>query len=183
MPHFGDGGANRGDFHEGINMAAALDLPVVFLLTNNGFAMSVPIEKATGLKSLSVRAEGYGIPGVTVDGNDVRAVYEVVQSAVDRARNGEGPSLIECMTFRWTGHSISDADIYRSDEEREEGKKKDPIVRYKSELVSEGVITKKDAEDVEEQVKQEIDDVVHYCENECTAPDPADIIHHVYAGS
>jgi TPP-dependent pyruvate/acetoin dehydrogenase alpha subunit len=180
---FGDGASNRGDFHEGINMAAAMKLPVIFCLVNNGYAMSVSVEKATGLSSLSVRAQSYGIPGVTVDGNDVRAVYEVSESAINRARSGEGPSLIECMVHRWTGHSISDADIYRTDEERKEGEKKDCILRFRNELIDEGVINEQDYQAVEKRVADEIEETIQYCENECVAPDPADICRGVYSDS
>lgn len=178
---FGDGASNRGDFHEGVNMAAALDLPVIFQLINNGFAMSVSVGKSTRAKSLSDRALGYGIPGVTVDGNDVRAVYEVSMEAIERARNGGGPSLIETVVHRWTGHSITDADVYRTDEERLAGEKLDPIPRFKKELIEEGVLTEQGCEDVEKQVADEIEAVVHYCENECHNPDPSDIIRGVYA--
>ena len=118
---FGDGAANRGDFHEGLNLAAALKLPVIFVLINNAYAMSVSVEKATGMKKLVDRAKGYGMPGVNVDGNDVRKVYLETRKAIQRARTGKGPSLIESMVHRWTGHSISDADIYRTDEERKKG--------------------------------------------------------------
>jgi TPP-dependent pyruvate/acetoin dehydrogenase alpha subunit len=180
---FGDGAANRGDFHEGINMAAALKLPVVFALMNNGYSMSISVEKATGMKSLAVRAAGYGIPGTTVDGNDVRKVIEVTGKAIDRARKGEGPSLVECTVNRWTGHSISDADIYRTDDERKKARKKDPVARFRKELVAEGVITDEEYEHIEERVKAEIDEAVYYSEKECTDPDPADIMRGVYSAT
>jgi len=178
---FGDGASNRGDFHEGLNMAAAYKLPAVYLLVNNGYAMSVSVERATGMKDLSARAASYGIPGVSVDGNDVMAVYEATREAVDLARRGGGPSLIECRVHRWTGHSITDADIYRTDEDRAAGEKKDCVARFKKELMGNGVMTEQEIEQLEADVKQEIDDVVHYCEHECTDPDPADILRGVYA--
>lgn len=178
---FGDGASNRGDFHEGLNMAAVMDLPVIFQLVNNGFAMSVPAEKSTRIKSLSDRAQSYGIPGVTVDGNDVRAVYEVTMEAIERARNGDGPSLIESIVHRWTGHSISDADIYRTDKARLEGEKHDPIARFKNELIDEKVLTEQGCLDVEKQVADEIEETVRYCENDCHDPDPSDILRGVYA--
>lgn len=178
---FGDGASNRGDFHEGINMAAALKLPVIFLLANNGYSISVSVEMATGMNTLSSRGAGYGIPGVTVDGNDVRAVHETVETAVKRARKGEGPSLVECLVHRWTGHSISDADIYRTDKEKEEGEKLDPVQRFKNELISEGSLTEKEYQDLEKQVADEIEDAVQYSENECSDPDPADILRGVYS--
>ncbi len=180
---FGDGASNRGDFHEGLNMASVLDLPVIFQLVNNGFAMSVPADKSTRIKSLSDRAQSYGIPGVTVDGNDVRAVYEVSIEAIERARNGGGPSLIETVVHRWTGHSISDADIYRTDDDRHAGEKFDPIARFKTELVEEGTFTEQDCDAVEKEVADEIESVIHFCENECTDPDPSDILRGVYAAA
>jgi TPP-dependent pyruvate/acetoin dehydrogenase alpha subunit len=180
---FGDGAANRGDFHESLNMAAALKLPVVFALMNNGYSMSVSVERATGMQTLAVRAAGYGIPGVTVDGNDVREVIAETQKAVQRARIGEGPSLVECIVNRWTGHSISDADLYRTDEERNRARKNDPIVRFKNELEAEGVITEEEYTRLEEDVKAEIDEAVRYSEKECTNPDPPDIMRGVYSTS
>jgi TPP-dependent pyruvate/acetoin dehydrogenase alpha subunit len=178
---FGDGASNRGDFHEGVNMAAALKLPVIFLLANNGYSISVSVEAATGMSTLSARGAGYGIPGVTVDGNDVRAVYDAAQKAIRRARKGDGPSLVECLVHRWTGHSISDADIYRTDVEKEEGEKRDPVQRFKDELITEKVLTEAECEKLEDRVAEEIDDAVRYGEKECSDPDPADILRGVYA--
>jgi len=179
---FGDGAANRGDFHEGLNLAAALKLPIIFVLINNGYAMSVSVKKATGLEKLSDRAKGYGMPGVTVDGNDVRRVYEQNQKAIRRAREGKGPTLLECMVHRWTGHSISDADIYRSDEERKKGESKDPIARFKRELLAEKVLSEDGYQAIEERVKKEIEEAVYYSEKECSNPDPSDILRGVYCG-
>lgn len=180
---FGDGAANRGDFHEGINLAAALKLPVVFVLMNNMRAISITTGRSTGgLKELAVRAKAYGIPGVTVDGNDVRKVYTEAMIAINRARAGEGPTLLECMLQRWTGHSMMDPDTYRNDEERELAKKNDPVARFKRELMEEGVLTQHEIEKIEAQVKKEIDEAIHYAENECTLPtDPSDILRSVYA--
>jgi TPP-dependent pyruvate/acetoin dehydrogenase alpha subunit len=180
---FGDGAANRGDFHEGLNMAAALKLPVIFVLINNAYAMSVSVEKATGMKKLVDRAKGYGMPGVNVDGNDVRKVYLETRKAIQRARTGKGPSLIESMVHRWTGHSISDADIYRTDEERKKGEKKDPIRRIKTELIKEGILTENSYQKIEKRVADEIETAVNYSENECTIPDPEEILRGVYAES
>ncbi len=181
MTIFGDGACNRGDFHEAVNFAAALKLPVIFVLVNNGYAMSVSVEKSTGLKTLSDRAKGYGIPGVTVDGNDVRQVYQEATKAISRARSGEGPSLIECVVHRQAGHSISDADIYRDDQEREAGEKKDPLVRFKLEMIKEGVLDKSGYQSIIEQVDHEIEEAIQYSENQCSTPDPADILRGVYA--
>jgi len=182
MAFFGDGAANRGDFHEGLNMAAALKLPVVFVLQNNKYSISVSVEKATGMEHLSVRATAYGIPGVTVEGCDVLSVYREATKAIKRAREGKGPTLLEGMWHRWTGHSISDADIYRTDEERKEGEKMCPIGKFKKELISRGILSEKEFADMEKRADEEIEAAVHYAEKECTDPDPADILRGVYSG-
>lgn len=181
LAFFGDGAANRGDFHEGLNMAAALKLPVVFVLQNNSYSISVSVEKSTGLKNLSARANGYGMPGVTVDGCRLLDVYSEATKAIDRARGGKGPTLLECMWHRWTGHSISDADIYRTDKERLDGEKRCPVATFKEELLATGVITEGGYDEMEKKVSVEIEEAVAYCEKECTDPDPADIIRGVYA--
>jgi acetoin:2,6-dichlorophenolindophenol oxidoreductase subunit alpha len=181
---FGDGASNRGDFHEGINMAAALKLPVIFLIANNQWAISVPLKKATGgVTRLSVRAAGYGIPGVTVDGNDVRKVYEEAEKAIKRARAGKGPTILECMIHRWTGHGMSDPDNYRTDKEKKEGEKKDPVLRFKKELISEGQLTEDQYLGIEERVAKELEEAIRFAEKECTDIDPdySDISRGVYA--
>lgn len=177
---FGDGAANRGDFHEGLNLAASMKLPVVFVLVNNGYSISVSVKKATGLEKLFIRATGYGIPGINIDGNDIRTVFREAKGAIKRAREGEGPTLIECMVHRWTGHSISDADIYRDDAEKQEGEKKDPIARFKNELISESIITPLECEEIERRVQWEIEEAIRYCEEECTEPDPSELLKGVY---
>ena len=181
LAFFGDGAANRGDFHEGLNMAAAFKLPVVFVLQNNSYSISVSLKQSTGLKNLSARANGYGMPGVTVDGCRLLDVYSEATKAIDRARSGKGPTLLECMWHRWTGHSISDADIYRTDKERIEGEKRCPIETFKEELMSSGVLTKNEYDEMVKRAAGEIEEAVKYCENECTDPDPADILRGVYA--
>ncbi len=183
---FGDGTSNRGDFHEGINLAAALKLPVVFLLANNQWAISVPIQRATGgVTKLSARAEGYGIPGVTVDGNDVLAVHEATKKAIKRARAGKGPTLLECMVHRHTGHGMSDPDLYRSDEEKAEGMKKDPVLRFKSELLAKGKLTEKEYEAIEARVAKELKEALHFAEKECTnlTPTIEDVTRGVYSAA
>lgn len=178
---FGDGAANRGDFHEAVNMAAALRLPVVFVLQNNRYSISVSVEKATGMDHLSVRAAGYGIPGKTVEGCDVLEVYEEAARAIKRAREGKGPTLLECMWHRWTGHSISDADIYRTDKERREGEAKCPVMVFKAKLISEGALTEDEFSEMEKRAGDEIEAAVVYSEKECTDPDPSDILRGVYS--
>jgi pyruvate dehydrogenase E1 component alpha subunit len=127
---FGDGAANEGAFHEALNMASIWDLPVVYLCENNQYAMSMPVTRAFNIERISQRACAYGIPGVTVDGNDVLAVYAAVRQAAERARSGQGPTLIEAVTYRWRGHSKSDRQAYRTREEVKLWQQRDPIRRF-----------------------------------------------------
>ncbi|MEO5834672.1 MAG: thiamine pyrophosphate-dependent dehydrogenase E1 component subunit alpha [Nakamurella sp.] len=137
---FGDGATNEGAFHEGVNLAAVWDLPVVFVCENNKYGMSMSTEFSTRLTSLADRAAGYGIPGVSVDGNDVQAVYDVATEAVARARSGGGPTLIEAVTYRWKGHSKSDKNLYRTREEIEEWREKDPIAAFLAKVTAAGTL-------------------------------------------
>jgi TPP-dependent pyruvate/acetoin dehydrogenase alpha subunit len=139
LAFFGDGASNNGTFHESVNMAAAWKLPVVYLCENNGYGVSVPIQTVTNTPNISVRAKAYDIPGKTVDGNDVLAVYEAVKEAVNYARAGHGPSIVECRTYRMRGHFEGDPDAYRPKEITEEWKAKDPIKRYCQFLLETGV--------------------------------------------
>ncbi len=131
---FGDGGANEGAFHESLNMASIWRLPVIYLCENNQYAMSMPVSKAFNIERISDRAAAYGIAGVTVDGNDVWAVYQAVRQAAERARAGEGPTLIEALTYRWRGHSKSDKQAYRTRDEVKAWQQRDPIVRLAARL-------------------------------------------------
>ena len=126
---FGDGAANEGAFHESLNMASIWNLPIIYLCENNQYAMSMSVKRAFNIERISSRAASYGIPGVTIDGNDVTAVYDAVKQAATRARAGKGPTLIEALTYRWRGHSKSDRQAYRTREEVKEWQKKDPIAR------------------------------------------------------
>jgi TPP-dependent pyruvate/acetoin dehydrogenase alpha subunit len=127
---FGDGAVNEGAWHEGVNLAAIWDLPVVFVCENNQYGMSMSVARASKVERLSSRAAAYGIPGVTVDGNDPQAVHDAVSDAVHRARAGQGPSLVEAVTYRWKGHSKSDKNLYRTREEIEGWREADPIARF-----------------------------------------------------
>jgi pyruvate dehydrogenase E1 component alpha subunit len=167
---FGDGAANTGPFHEALNMAAIWRLPVVYVCENNQYAMSFPVKKAFAIERISDRAAAYGMPGSTVDGNDVVAVYEAVSRAVKRAREGAGPSLIENVTYRWRGHSKSDANRYRTREEIEAWKEKCPIRRFRSALIGEGELTEEEAAQIEQQAYAAIDTAVAYAE---ASPEPA----------
>jgi TPP-dependent pyruvate/acetoin dehydrogenase alpha subunit len=136
----GDGGSNVGDFHEGLNMAGVLKVPLVVVLENNQYAYSTPLHYQTAAKTFASRAEGYGIPGVRVDGNDVLAMYETTKAAVDRARAGEGPTLIEAITMRMRGHAIHDDAGYVPKELFEEWERKDPILLFGNRLKGAGIL-------------------------------------------
>ncbi len=152
----GDGALGEGAWHEGVVLAAMWNLPVVFLCENNHYGMSMSSEKAFKLEKLSDRARGYGIPGVTVDGNDVQAVYSAVQEAVDRARAGGGPTLVEAITYRWRGHSKSDKNLYRTREEIEEWRGRDPIPAFEAAVLAAGTLSESDLEAIRDAVRTEL---------------------------
>jgi TPP-dependent pyruvate/acetoin dehydrogenase alpha subunit len=155
---FGDGTSNRGDFHEAINLGATWRLPVVYIIQNNRYAISTRIDKATAAKRLAHRAVGYGIPGVSVDGNDVLAVHGAVQEAVRRARAGLGPTLIEAETFRMGGHVSTDTASYRLTAEVEEWKDRDPICRLEERLIAARVISDEDVKTVWKAVRTQVEE-------------------------
>ena len=177
---FGDGAANSGPFHEALNMAAIWTLPVVFVCENNQYAMSYPASKAFAIARISDRAAGYGMRGETVDGNDLNAVYAAVSRAVERARAGEGPSLVENVTYRWRGHSKSDANRYRSREEIEAWKEKDPIARFERWLAQAISLSEPDARAVEQAAYAAIEAAVAFADAS-PEPDLAAIEEGVYA--
>jgi TPP-dependent pyruvate/acetoin dehydrogenase alpha subunit len=177
---FGDGAANLGPFHESLNMAAIWKLPVVFVCENNQYAMSFSVKRAFAIERISDRAAAYGMPGVTVDGNDLVAAYEAVSEAVGRARAGGGPSLVENLTYRWRGHSKSDANRYRTQQEIDEWKGKCPIVRFRAQLIADGTLTEGEADQVEKDAYAAIDAAVVYAEAS-PEPDVATIEDGVYA--
>jgi 2-oxoisovalerate dehydrogenase E1 component alpha subunit len=166
----GEGSSNQGDVHEGLNFAAIHKLPFVFIVENNGYAISVPLARQVAGSSVANRAEGYGIPGVTVDGSDVLACYAAARTAVARARAGEGPSLIECKVTRLTGHSSDDQQTkYRSEEELAADRSLDPVPKFRAQLVEAGVLTP----DVEARIDAGIKDAVHDATEYAEAqPDP-----------
>lgn len=135
---FSDGAANNGVFHESLNMAAIYNLPVIFILENNHYAVSTPASDSTLLKQLSTRAQAYGIPGISVDGNDARAVFQSMQEPLQRAREGEGPTLLECVTYRGGGHHVNDPGLYMPAEEVKEWKGRDPLVILQAQLIQAG---------------------------------------------
>jgi len=177
---FSDGATNTTRFHEGINLAAIWDLPVVFVIENNQYAESTSISYASKLKNLSDKSVAYGIPGETIDGNDVIAVYETVGRAIERARKGEGPSLIECKTYRIYGHEEGDAETYKTKSEIEGWSKKDAIERFEKRLIEDGTITREDADEINQEVMMEIEEAVKFAE-ESPFPAPEETLEDVYA--
>jgi len=177
---FGDGAANRGVFLESLNMSSIWDLPVVYLCENNHYGMSVEVERVSGKVPFKERAEALGVPGYFIDGNDVLAVYEFMKNAFDHARSGSGPVFVEAETYRILGHSKSDRNLYRSKQEINEWKEKDPIERYKKLLLEAGFITEDQVEEIEKKMAQVIDDAVAFSEN---SPEPniEDVTEWVYA--
>jgi len=180
MGFFGDGAANQGSFHEALNMAAIWCLPLVYVCENNQYGMSMSTTRALRIDRIAQRAASYGMPGVTVDGNDVVEVYEAAAEAVERARAGEGPTLLECVTYRWKGHSKSDQELYRTKEEVQEWKEKDPIPRFRDLLVAGGVISSEEATLIEEAARSIIAEAVEFAQ---ASPEPAvdTILEGVYA--
>ena len=179
MTWFGEGAASRGDFHEGVNLAAVLRVPVVFVCNNNQFAYSTPLGRQTRVPDIAVRAAGYGIPGVTVDGNDVLAVYGAVREAVERARRGEGPSLIECKTMRIRGHSEHDDASYVPKAMLEEWRAKDPIGRYEARLRDWGMLDDEGEAEIGSGFRGELEAAIAWAEAS-PFPDPAEVEQGVY---
>jgi 2-oxoisovalerate dehydrogenase E1 component alpha subunit len=178
---FGDGATSEGDWHEALNFAGIHDLPVVFVIENNLYAISVPLSKQAGVSDLSVRAEGYGFPGVSVDGNDVFECYRVMVDAVQRARSGQGPTLIECRTYRFHPHTSDDDDrTYRTREEVEEARKKDPILQFGSYLQKWGITSEDKIEALRAELKEEVDRAVDEAWN-APDPEPDTATRHVFA--
>ena len=167
---FGDGATSIGGFHEALNFAGVHRLPIIYVCQNNLWAESVPLRLQTALKDLSDRAKAYGFPGVSVDGNDVLAVYDAASKAIVRARAGEGPTLIECKTYRWYGHSEIDPAKYRTKEEVESWKRKDPIPRFEKYLYERKVLTDELKAEVAAKIAQEINEAVDFADQ---SPYPA----------
>ncbi len=164
MTWFGEGAASRGDFHEGINLAAVLRVPAVFVCNNNQFAYSTPVTRQTLVPDISNRAAGFGIPGMTVDGNDVLAVYRAACEGVWRARRGEGPTLIECKTMRMRGHSEHDDASYVPREMLEEWRKRDPILLFEVRLREEGVLDEAGQAQVTSRIASELEAAVAWAD-------------------
>lgn len=161
----GDGSTNEGSFHEALNLASIWALPVIFFIENNKYGMSGNVEEMTNIEHLSQRGSSYGIPSVTIDGNDVIEVINATHDAVERARNDDGPTLIEAVTYRWKGHSKSDAKKYRTKEEEDDWRShKDPIKRAKETFISAGIFTSEEAAAIQESAKKQVEEAVAFAE-------------------
>ncbi len=176
---FGDGAANTGAFHEGINMAAIWGVPVVYVCENNLYGASTPFSKVFRVENVADRAAAYGIPGVVVNGMDVEAVYQAAGEAIARARQGLGPTLVECKTYRFVGHSRSDPRNYRSKEEETYWQEQDPIPRLAGRLKDMGLSTGEKLALLDKEIQQQIEEAVAYAEAS-PSPDPADALEHVF---
>jgi pyruvate dehydrogenase E1 component alpha subunit len=176
---FGDGATNEGAWHEALNAAAIYDLPIVFVCENNLYAASTPFSLAFRIENVADRACAYGMPGVIVDGNDVLEVYKTAHQALERARIGKGPTLIECKTYRQCGHSRSDPRGYRSKEEEEEWKKKDPIPRFRQWLLQNQKTEEKKLKSIEADIEKAIDEAIAFAEKS-PEPDPKEVYSDVF---
>ncbi|KIL45924.1 thiamine pyrophosphate-dependent dehydrogenase E1 component subunit alpha [Jeotgalibacillus campisalis] len=178
---FGEGSSNQGDFHEGANFAGVHKLPVIFMCENNKYAISVPIEKQLACENVSDRAIGYGMPGVTVDGNDPLEVYRVVKEAAERARRGEGPTLVEAVSYRLTAHSSDDDDrAYRSPDEVAKAKSLDPIITFGAYLKETKVMDDNLEKEINDRIMKEVNEATEYAEKAPYA-EPESALKYVYA--
>ena len=181
MVYCGDGASSEGDFHESLNLAGVMRVPVVVVLVNNGYAISTPVQKQTAALSLASRAEGYGMPGVAVDGNDLFAVYSASAWAVRRALEGGGPTLIECRTYRLSFHNTSDnPNEYRDASEVEQARRYDPISRLQHYVVSNGLFSEGDLDEMRSQARETLEAVMHDVES-LPRPGLDFLFEHVYA--
>jgi TPP-dependent pyruvate/acetoin dehydrogenase alpha subunit len=180
--YIGDGGASTGPTHEGLNFAAVLDLPFILVIENNGYAYSTPTTKQSRLTRLSDRAKAYGIPGVTVDGNDVLAVFQATAEAAERARRGEGPTLLEAVTFRMKGHAQHDNQAYVPREVIAEWESRDPIARHERFMLENGIATEEDVKAIVARLDEELEAAVSEAEAS-PMPEPAQAAVGVYDGS
>ncbi len=183
ITYFGDGATSQGDFHEGLNFAGVFQVPAIFVCQNNHWAISIPINKQTRSQTIAQKALAYGIPGIRIDGNDILAAYVAGQEALERARSGEGPTLIECVTYRLTVHTTADDPRrYRSDEEVEDWKKRDPIPRFQKYLVGKKLLSADKIEAIQTEVRDEIQAAVDNAEEQMQKMgDPMHMFEHAYA--
>ena len=180
VPFTGDAGTNTGNWHESLNMASIWDLPIVFVLENNQYGVSTNIKYSTNIDDLSIRSQSYGIPGVRVDGFDVLVVYREAVKAVERARNGRGPTLLVTESYRFEGHYAGEPEVYRDRAEVQEYRKKDPIPRFRKELISEKIAKKDELDAIDREIEQEMAEAVRFAK-ESPEPDPATTMDYIYA--
>lgn len=177
---FGDASTNQGTFHESMNLASIWKLPIVFVCENNNYGISMSQARHQAIKDVADRGAAYGIPGIVVDGNDVLAVYEAAAEAVARARKGQGPTLVECKTYRWRGHFEGDPGNYKPKKEQEEWVKKDPIPRFESFLRENTILSDKEIAACGQQVMDEIKEAIRFAE-ESPDPDMASVVQDIYS--
>ena len=176
---FGDGSVNQGTFHESLNMASLWELPIVYCCENNSWAQFTPQKQITKVTDIARKAAAYSMPSVIVDGDDVLAVYEAAGEAINRARKGDGPTLLEFKTHRWYGHYVGDPQKYRPAEEIKECRKFDPIVKFEANLVQQKVLTPEEIEETKETIHAEIDEAVKFAE-QASSPEPREGLEDVY---
>ncbi|MDR0584728.1 MAG: thiamine pyrophosphate-dependent dehydrogenase E1 component subunit alpha [Treponema sp.] len=176
---FGDGASNQGTFHEALNLASVWKLPVVYVCENNGFGISTPVSQSTSVKDIASRAASYDMPGYVVDGNDVTAVLETFSKCKERAKKGEGPSLIEAKTYRWKGHWTGDPEVYRTREEVAAWMEKCPIKRFKAYLLENGIASEKELLNIDERAQKEVAEAAQFA-LDSPEPDPAHVMDGMY---
>ena len=180
VSYFGEGGSNRGDFHEGLNFVGVQKPPLILVCENNKYAYSTPVSKEMAICCVSYRAESYGFEGIMTDGNDILAVYDAMEVAVQKARNGGGPTLIEYMTYRIAGHSEHDEAKYQPPEEKEEWKRKDPIARFKKYLTDKGLLGEVEEKEIQDKITKTLDAAVKFA-LDSPYPPPEDALKDVFA--
>jgi pyruvate dehydrogenase E1 component alpha subunit len=176
---FGDGASNQGTFHESLNLASVWKLPLVFVCENNGFGISVPVSQSTSVKDIADRAAGYAMPGYVVDGNDVIAILDVFSRCLERARNGEGPSLIEAKTYRWKGHWTGDPEVYRTREEVAAWMEKCPIKRLRAYLLDNRIAAEAELNVIDGEAQAAVDEAARFA-LDSPEPDPAHVMDGMY---
>ena len=179
LSFFGDGAANQGMLHESMNLAAAWKLPVIFILENNLYAWGNPVHNATAIKDFSLRAQGYGMKGISIDGNDVIEVYRTTKEAVELARKGGGPTLVECKTYRWQGHTVMDPDKNRPIEEKEEWKSRCPIKAFKTRLIRGEIVDQVMIQEIEKETLDRIEVSIKFTKKSAR-PDVSTVLDDVY---
>jgi TPP-dependent pyruvate/acetoin dehydrogenase alpha subunit len=179
VPFTGDAGVNTGNWHESLNMASIWDLPVVFVLENNHYGVSTNIRDSVNIDDLSIRAQSYGIPGVRVDGFDVLAVYQEAVKAVERARKGQGPTLLVTESYRIEGHYAGEPEVYRDRKEVQEYRKKDPVPRFRKHLTEKAGVKKEKLDSIDREIKQEMQEAVQFAQ-ESPQPDPGSWMDYIY---